>query len=319
MPLEQDVMNIGRQLEKLVSEGNADNDVASDILQRLKELPITLEILQKTKVGTSVNVIRKASSKEDVQLLAKGLIKSWKKLLDQAAKCKQKVDSPPSPPVSKVQKIDTVSNQRINKSPVKVTKSISEAEPLIKKDSEGRLIFPDKKDFKPNLTPMEVMQLGSFGGTYFRPIYSSVTGEKYSRVHEEFPEEWFKGLIIKKHVVSPVYDNNVNKYRVKCGGSLEMWEESGWINKQDPYGWFQWYCRFYMGRRSKDDSRQIDRWARCAGVKGRWRNNLISKCVRSGKKFDNFAVSPVVRQTLQHWGYVLTERDFDAYADKVKL
>ena len=91
---------------------------------------------------------------------------------DQAAKSKQKVDSPPSPAVSKVQKID----QRINMSPVKVTKSISEAEPLIKKDSEGRLIFPDKKDFKPNLTPMEVMQLGSFGGTYFRPIYSSVTG-----------------------------------------------------------------------------------------------------------------------------------------------
>ena len=86
------------------------------------------------------------------------------------------MDSPPSPAVSKVQKIDTVSNQRINTSPVKVTKSISEAEPLIKKDSEGRLIFPDKKDFKPNLTPMEVMQLGSFGGTYFRPIYSSVTG-----------------------------------------------------------------------------------------------------------------------------------------------
>ena len=67
-----------------------------------------------------------------------------------------------------------------------------------------------------------------------------LSGEKYSRVHEEFPEEWFKGLIIKKHVISPVYDNNVNKYRVKCGGSLEMWEESGWINKQDPYGWFQW-------------------------------------------------------------------------------
>jgi len=89
MPLEQDVMDIGRQLEKLVSEGKADNDAASDILQRLKELPITLDILQKTRIGMSVNVIRKASSKEDVQSLAKGLIKSWKKLLDgQAEKAK---------------------------------------------------------------------------------------------------------------------------------------------------------------------------------------------------------------------------------------
>ena len=79
------------------------------------------------------------------------------------------------------------------------------------------------------------------------------------------------------------------------------------------------YCRFYMGRRAEDDGRQIGRWQRCAGVKGRWRNNLISKCVRSGKNFDDFSVSPVVRQTLQHWGYILTHKDFAAYAKKVKL
>ena len=79
------------------------------------------------------------------------------------------------------------------------------------------------------------------------------------------------------------------------------------------------YCRFYLGRRTGDDRRQVDRWKKCAGEKGRWKNNLISKIVRSGCAFDNFAVSPVVRQTLQHWAYTLTKEDFDKYAKKVKL
>ena len=86
------------------------------------------------------------------------------------------------------------------------------------------------------------------------------------------------------------------------------------------YNTFQTHTyRYYLGRRTADDDRQISRWAKCTGVKGRWRNNLISKCVRSGCAFDNHAVSPVVRQTLQHWGYRLTEADFKKYAKKVKL
>ena len=79
------------------------------------------------------------------------------------------------------------------------------------------------------------------------------------------------------------------------------------------------YPRFYQGRRTEDDERQVGRWLRCAGPKGRWKNNLIAKCVRSGCAFDNFAVSPVVRQTLQHWGYKLTKEHYDAQAKKVKV
>lgn len=86
MPLEQDVLDIGRQLEKLVSEGKSNNDTANDLLNRLKDLPITLDILQKTRIGMAVNVVRKASTKEDVQTVAKALIKSWKRLLDNQAK-----------------------------------------------------------------------------------------------------------------------------------------------------------------------------------------------------------------------------------------
>ena len=76
--------------------------------------------------------------------------------------------------------------------------------------------------------------------------------------------------------------------------------------------------RFYQGRRSADDERQIGRWLRCAGDTGRWRGNLISKCVKSGCGYDNMGVSPVVRQTLQHWAYKLTKEDFEAGVKKMK-
>lgn len=188
----------------------------------------------------------------------------------------------------------------------------------VKKNDQGQLVFKDFPDFRPNMTPKEVLQAGSFGGTYFRPIYSSITKQNYTDVWNELPEDWLEGLKIKTQVASPTYREGVNTYKVKCGGSLEMWETSGWIVTQDPYGWFQWYCRFYQGRRTKDDERQISRWAKCAGVKGRWRSNLITKVVRSGCGYDNPTVSPVVRQTLQHWGYRLTAEDYKVGAKRVK-
>lgn len=79
-----------------------------------------------------------------------------------------------------------------------------------------------------------------------------------------------------------------------------------------------WYCRFFQGRRSFDDERQISRWCKAAGPRGRWKQNLIGKCLRDGKAFDDATVSPVVRQTLQHWGYRLTYEDYLAGATRVK-
>lgn len=117
---------------------------------------------------------------------------------------------------------------------------------------------------------------------------------------------------------SSIYDESKNKYKVKCGASLEEWESSGWMREQDPYGWFQWYCRFYQGRRTEDDERQIGRWKKCAGEKGRWKNNLISKIAKAGVAFDNYGVSPVVRQTLQHWAYCLTKPDYEKNAKRFK-
>ena len=85
--------------------------------------------------------------------------------------------------------------------------------------------FKDYPDFKPNLTPQQVIKMGSFGGTYFRPIYSSVTKKHYKSedVIKEFPNSWFKGINIEKMVTSSDYDKNVNKYKVKCGSKLEAW------------------------------------------------------------------------------------------------
>jgi hypothetical protein len=78
------------------------------------------------------------------------------------------------------------------------------------------------------------------------------------------------------------------------------------------------YCRFFLGRRCADDERQIGRWGACCGQTGRWRRNLIAKCVRSGKAFDDYSVSPVVRQTLLHWAYELSEKDYNWYARQVR-
>ena len=68
---------------------------------------------------------------------------------------------------------------------------------------------------------------------------------------------------------------NVNKYQVSCGSTLEAWESKNWIKAQDPYGWVEWYCHFYQGRRSADDCRQIDRWL-ATGPRGRFRVRLIN-------------------------------------------
>ena len=174
----------------------------------------------------------------------------------------------------------------------------------------GTIVFSDYPDFKPNLTPREMFDLGSFGGTYWRPIYSSITNKDYKNPHLEFPKSWWKD-IPDKCLTSSECDITLNKYGVRVGTSLDFWESKGWIVEQDPYGWVQWYCRFYMGRRSPDDKRQISRWKRLAGKNGRFRRQLISLIRKRNSKWNDFKVSPKIRQTLQHWGYVLTKAHFD--------
>ena len=100
------------------------------------------------------------------------------------------------------------------------------------------------KLFKPQLTPKKMLALGVFGGSYFGLNI------------KEYPKSWFINSKISKN-----FDVNLNRFKVKSGLSRKEWQEKGWIFKQDPLGWFQWYCRFSKGRRiPKIDKIQIKRW-----------------------------------------------------------
>ena len=176
----------------------------------------------------------------------------------------------------------------------------------------GALIFEDHPEFRPNLTPAQVIRAGSWGGCYFHPK-GGKPGVKHPKEgvkidHKEFPAEWFKGLKPESYRARR-YNKSTNKYGVVAGQDQAFWEEKGWIIEQDPRGWFQWYCRFYTGRRSNDDKRQISRWVGVAGTKGRWKTNLCKKCLHANKRWDDVTVSPVVRQTMLHWAYEITEKD----------
>jgi hypothetical protein len=180
--------------------------------------------------------------------------------------------------------------------------------------------FKDFPQFTPNISPKDVLKYGSFGGTYFRPIKSSITGKKYSskQIIKEYPTHWFQGIDIDTMIISSKYDKKVNKYKVTCGSSLENWETSGWINKQDPYGWFQWYCRFYQGRRTNDDERQIKRWEKLAGPKGRFKRRLMNLLIKEKARYNDYTISPVIRQVLLHWGYELSSVDLNSYKRSLK-
>lgn len=98
--------------------------------------------------------------------------------------------------------------------------------------------------FEPQLTPKEMLRLGVFGGKYMTDCRA------------EFPATWFA----RAKLCSVRHDARLNYFGVNASQSLAEWRRHGWIHAQDPRGWFQWYCRYYMGRRTRDDSRQIRRW-----------------------------------------------------------
>ncbi len=175
------------------------------------------------------------------------------------------------------------------------------------------IIFPDHPEFTPNLTPYDIFSQGAFGGSYWRTIDSPSAKGRCSLFWSEIPallemvQQYPQSRVL---LDSQFGDKNRNKYKVDSGTSLEDWEASGWIVAQDPYGWVQWYCRFYYGRRSPDDARQIKRWQQFAGPKGRFRRNLINKIKKQGAAWDDNSISPVIRQGLHHWAYCLTQYDF---------
>ena len=109
-------------------------------------------------------------------------------------------------------------------------------------EPEGKNFDPE---FKPDLSPKEMLELGVFGGLYM------------SDCPAEYPRDWFA-----KAKLSPDHKQHaeLNLFEVNASQPLSVWRKKGWINEQDPRGWFEWYCRYYLGRRSDDDARQIKRW-----------------------------------------------------------
>ena len=142
-------------------------------------------------------------------------------------------------------------------------------------ESAGQNFHPD---FKPELTPAQILQMGVFGGKYMTDC------------RDEFPGNWFDGAKLSPAAA----DHKLNFFSVKASKPLSYWNEKGWIDPQDPRGWFQWYCRYFQGRRSADDARQIGRWKAMTRHIAQVRKN----CAKG-----DLLCRPRQRQALLHWAY----------------
>jgi len=134
-------------------------------------------------------------------------------------------------------------------------------------------------EFKPELTPKEMLELGVFGGKYMTDCT------------DEFPKDWLEKAKLNSHF----HDATLNFFGINASQPLSVWRAKGWISYDDPRGWFQWYCRYYMGRRmTEEDSRQIRRWKAM--------KRHIAQIVLNCRKGD-LSCRKKQRQALLHWAY----------------
>jgi hypothetical protein len=132
--------------------------------------------------------------------------------------------------------------------------------------------------FRPDLTPKQMLRLGVFGGRYLTDCRG------------EFPASWFTHAKL-----SPGRrQSSLNYFKVNASQSLAVWRRNHWIHPQDPRGWFQWYCRYYTGRRSGDDARQIRRWRAIARHVAAIRKNCERRDLLCRRR---------QRQAVLHWAY----------------
>jgi hypothetical protein len=141
---------------------------------------------------------------------------------------------------------------------------------------EGRHFDPE---FKPELTPKQMLEFGVFGGKYMTDC------------KKEFPKSWFE----KAKLNHEFHDANLNYFKINASQPLKIWRNKGWIFEEDPRGWFQWYCRYFLGRRIPEmDKIQIKRWK---AIK-----RHIAQLKKHCKKGDFFCRSKQ-RQAVLHWAY----------------
>ena len=140
----------------------------------------------------------------------------------------------------------------------------------------GKKFHPD---FQPELTPKQMLELGVFGGKYMTDC------------RKEFPEDWFTHA----QLAPKGRDNDLNFFRIEASRPLSEWRRKGWICQDDPRGWFQWYCRYYMGRRMPaEDERQVKRWKAIRRHAAQIRKNCEPGDLWCRKR---------QRQALLHWAY----------------
>lgn len=140
---------------------------------------------------------------------------------------------------------------------------------------EGEHFHPD---FRPQLTPAEMLALGVFGGRYLTDC------------RDEFPAAWFE-----RAKLSPgAHDPTLNQFGVDASQPLSVWRRKGWVHPDDPRGWFQWYCRYHLGRRHPDDDRQVRRWRAMDRHVAQLRNHCSP---------GDIDCRPKQRQALLHWAY----------------
>ncbi len=132
--------------------------------------------------------------------------------------------------------------------------------------------------FTPELTPKEMLSMGVFGGKYMTDC------------QQEFPKDWF----MEAKLSSAKSDPELNYFGVRASQPLSVWGEKGWIYPDDPRGWFQWYCRYFYGRRIEDDERQIKRWKAMKRHISQIKNNCLPFDLSCRKR---------QRQALLHWAY----------------
>lgn len=132
--------------------------------------------------------------------------------------------------------------------------------------------------FSPQLTPKAMLQLGVFGGKYMTDC------------RKEFPASWFE----RAKLCGERHDPQLNYFGVNASQTLGEWRRKGWIHPQDPRGWFQWYCRYYLGRRSDDDARQIRRWRAIERHVAAIEKNCVPRDLQCRRR---------QRQALLHWAY----------------
>lgn len=143
-------------------------------------------------------------------------------------------------------------------------------------EPEGKNFDPE---FKPELTPKQMLALGVFGGKYMTDCQN------------EFPADWFK----KAKLCPTHHEAKLNYFGVNASQTLAVWQKKGWIYPLDPRGWFQWYCRYYMGRRINDEDRkQIKRWKAI--------QRHIAQVRKNCSKGD-LSCRPKQRQAILHWAY----------------